>query len=475
MFLLTPGDFRTRSSETMFFSKYAALLHILVRVGDVVVVVLTACLAHWARFGSPLLDGPNPAAVFRVVLLMLLVFPMFGLYRSWRGESVTSEIGRIALAWTVVMTTLLVSEWAIKNSGEYSRLWLGSWFAAGLALLGMHRWVGRRLLGSIRARGIDARKVVLVGATHAGRKIMAAARQSPWMGLDVIGYVQTPYDDQQVGTDVPRVGDLDSFIANLQHYAPDQIWVALPMRAEAEIKRLLDATSELPVTIRLVPDLFGYELLNHQATQLAGVPVITLRGSRINGHARIFKAVEDRLLAALILLLISPVMLMLALGVKLSSPGPVFYRQRRVGLDGREFEMLKFRSMPVDVEESGIVWGNAGNKSVTRFGRFIRTSSLDELPQFLNVLKGELSIVGPRPERPMFVEQFKKKIPGYMHKHLVKGGITGWAQIHGLRGDTDLTRRIEFDLHYINHWSIWLDLKIIFRTPLVLLNRTNAA
>src|SRR6185312_38257 len=289
MFLLTPGDFRTRSSETMFFSKYAALLHILVRVGDVVVVVLTACLAHWARFGSSLLDGPNPVAVFRVVLLMLLVFPMFGLYRSWRGESITSEIGRIALAWTVVMTTLLISEWAVKNSGEYSRLWLGSWFAAALALLGVHRWVGRRLLGSIRARGIDARKVVLVGATHAGRKIMAAARQSPWMGLDVIGYVQTPYDDQQAGTDVPRVGDFDSFIANLQHYAPDQIWVALPMRAEAEIKCLLDATSELPVTIRLVPDLFGYELLNHQATQLAGVPVITLRGTRVEGHARIAK------------------------------------------------------------------------------------------------------------------------------------------------------------------------------------------
>lgn len=473
MLLLTPGDFRARSSETMFFSKYAALLHILVRVGDVVVVVLTACLAHWARFGSPWLDGPNPAAVFRVVMLTLLAFPMFGLYRSWRGESVTSEIGRIALAWTLVMAALLVSEWAVKNSGEYSRLWLGSWFAAGLALLGVHRWVGRRLLGSIRARGIDARKVVLVGATQAGRKIVAAARQSPWMGLDVVGYVQTPYDQQAIAN-VPCVGDLDAFIADLEQYAPDQIWVALPMRAEAEIKRLLDATSELSTTIRLVPDLFGYELLNHQATQLAGVPVITLRGSRVNGHAQIFKAIEDRLLAALILLLISPVMLMLALGVKLSSSGPVFYRQKRVGLDGREFEMLKFRSMPVDVEKNGVVWGNAGNKSATRFGRFIRSTSLDELPQFLNVLKGELSIVGPRPERPMFVQQFKKKIPGYMHKHLVKGGITGWAQIHGLRGDTDLAKRIEFDLHYINHWSIWLDLKIILRTPLVLLKGTNA-
>lgn len=474
MLLLTSGDFRTRSSETMFFSKYAALLHILVRMGDVAIVVLTACLAHWARFDSLLPAAPSNSAVLRVLLLTLLVFPLFGLYRSWRGESLGGEVARMALAWSTVMVTLLLSEWAVKSVEDYSRLWLGTWFVAALALLGLHRWVGRRLLGSIRARGIDARKVVLVGATHAGRRIVAAARQSPWMGLDVIGYVQTPYDQQTIA-DVPCAGDLDAFIASLQQDAPDQVWVALPMRAEAEIKRLLDATSELPTTIRLVPDLFGYELLNHQATQVAGVPVITLRGSRITGHARIFKAIEDRVLAALILLLISPVMLLLALGVKLSSPGPVFYRQKRVGLDGREFEMLKFRSMPVDVEKRGVVWGNAGSKGVTRFGRFIRASSLDELPQFLNVLKGELSIVGPRPERPMFVKQFKKEIPGYMHKHLVKGGITGWAQIHGLRGDTDLAKRIEFDLHYINHWSIWLDLKIILRTPLVLLKRTNAA
>jgi len=250
-----------------------------------------------------------------------------------------------------------------------------------------------------------------VGATHAGHKILAAAGNNPWMGLDVIGYVQTPYDDGKAMPNIPCMGDLDTFIAQFQQYAADQIWVALPMRAEAEIKRLLEATSELPVTIRLVPDMFGYELLNHQVTAVGGVSVITLRGSRVTGHARVLKAIEDRVFAAIILLLISPLMVMLALGVKLSSPGPVFYRQRRVGLDGKQFEMLKFRSMPVDVEQKGVVWGNARNKSITRFGRFIRASSLDELPQFLNVLKGELSIVGPRPERPMFVDQFKARFP----------------------------------------------------------------
>jgi len=479
MFLLTPGDFRTGGSETMFFSKYAALLHILVRVGDVVIVFLTACLAHWVRFGSPLLDGPNPVAVFRVLLLVLLVFPMFGLYRSWRGQSIGAEIGRVALAWTIVMTALLISEWAVKNSGDYSRLWLGGWFVAALLLLVVHRLLGRRLLGSIRTHGIDTRKVVLVGATHAGHKILAAAGNNPWMGLDVIGYVQTPYDDGRAMPNIPCMGDLDTFIAQFQQYAADQIWVALPMRAEAEIKRLLEATSELPVTIRLVPDLFGYELLNHQATQLAGVPVITLRGTRVEGHARIAKAIEDRLLALLILLLLAPLMLLIAVGVKLSSPGPVFYRQKRNGIGGKEIDVWKFRSMHEHVESDGkVTQAMVNDPRVTRFGRFLRASSLDELPQFINVLQGHMSIVGPRPHAVAHNHYFRDRLDGYMQRHGVKPGLTGLAQVSGFRGETDtiekMVQRVECDIRYINHWSIWLDLRIILRTPLVLIKRANA-
>jgi putative colanic acid biosynthesis UDP-glucose lipid carrier transferase len=195
-----------------------------------------------------------------------------------------------------------------------------------------------------------------------------------------------------------------------------------------------------------------------------GVPMYDLSTSPMAGVSQQLKWLEDKVLALLILLAISPVMLAVALGVKLSSPGPVFYRQERVGLNNRSFGMLKFRSMPIDVEKDGVRWGGATDKATTRFGQFIRQTSLDELPQFLNVLWGDMSIVGPRPERPMFVEQFKNEIPDYMKKHLVKAGITGWAQVHGWRGDTDLKTRIEFDLFYIENWSIWLDLKIIFLT-----------
>jgi Undecaprenyl-phosphate glucose phosphotransferase len=473
--LLTPITADAQHSGTAFFSKYAAALDIALRVGDVVIVIVAASLCHALRFGSFGLDAPYDVAALRAAILALAIFPAFGLYRSWRGESVWTEIARASLAWLVVVALLMASEWVVKSAGEFSRLWIGGWFITTVILLGAHRWVARRMLGALRATGVDTRRVVLVGATHAGQRIIAATRSNGWMGLNVVGYVQTPYDQLGLG-DVASCGDLEHFLAGLEQDQdpPDQIWVALPMRAEALIQRVLDATSDKSIAVRLVPDLFGYELINNQTTMVAGVPVLTLRGSRIVGHARVVKAVMDRVFSAIILTLVSPVMLLLALGVKLSSPGPVFYRQIRVGLDGKEFGMLKFRSMPADVEKDGVKWGNAKNKRVTGFGRFIRRTSLDELPQFINVLKGELSIVGPRPERPMFVSEFKRKIPGYMHKHLVKAGITGWAQIHGLRGDTDLNKRIEYDLHYIEHWSVWLDIAIILRTPLVLLKRTNA-
>tara|TARA_Y100001960_G_scaffold329982_1_gene422775 strand:- start:1169 stop:1756 length:588 start_codon:yes stop_codon:yes gene_type:complete len=184
----------------------------------------------------------------------------------------------------------------------------------------------------------------------------------------------------------------------------------------------------------------------------------------MTGMNRLVKAVEDRTLAALILLAISPVMIALAIGVKLSSPGPVFYRQERVSRAGKPFMMYKFRSMPVDTEKNGVQWGNAGSKATNKFGQFIRKTSLDELPQFLNVLFGDMSIVGPRPERTQFVNEFKHDIDGYMKKHMVKAGITGWAQVNGWRGDTDLSKRIECDLYYINNWSVGMDIKIIFLT-----------
>lgn len=475
---LAPGSIQLQRSGTSFLSKYAALLDILLRVGDVAIVAVAAYLCYWCRFGSLVMSDAYPSATLRAVLLALLIFPKFGLYRSWRGESVTGEIGRVCLAWFAVVALLLLSEWAIKSESDYSRLWIVSWVICTIVFLGVQRMLARYLLGSVRARGTDTRRVILIGATHAGRRIHAAVRNNPWMGLDVIGYVQTPYDQQSKGN-LPRLGDVEQFIREIEMHAVDQIWIALPMRAEALIQRLLAVTNDRPITIRLIPDMFGYELINQHASTVAGVSVITLRGTHMEGHARVVKAVEDRLLAALLLGLMSPLMLLIAIGVKLSSPGPVFYRQKRHGLGGNEFDVWKFRSMKLHVEHDGnVTQASRQDSRVTRFGRFLRSSSIDELPQLINVLQGHMSIVGPRPHAVEHNHRFSEKLGGYMQRHGVKPGMTGLAQVKGFRGETDtldkMARRVECDIDYIRHWSLWLDIKIILLTPLALIKRTNA-
>jgi putative colanic acid biosynthesis UDP-glucose lipid carrier transferase len=244
----------------------------------------------------------------------------------------------------------------------------------------------------------------------------------------------------------------------------NEVWLALSLSDEEKIQKVFHALRHSTASIRFIPDLFTLRLINHGVTDILGTPTLDLSTSPMAGMNQLVKWAEDKIFGIAILLFISPLMLILALGVKLSSKGPVFYRQERIGLDGKSFYMLKFRSMPINIESNGVEWGGSAAKVSSSFGQFIRKTSLDELPQFLNVLKGDMSIVGPRPERPIFVDQFKDEIPGYMKKHLVKAGITGWAQVHGWRGDTDLKTRIEYDLFYIENWSLGLDLKIMVMT-----------
>ena len=242
----------------------------------------------------------------------------------------------------------------------------------------------------------------------------------------------------------------------------DQVWISLPHSEEETIRRVISALDGSVAEIRYVPDIFEYQLMHHSLTEIAGVPVVNISYSAINGMNKGVKAVEDFILVMVLLVIASPVMLLIAVGVKLSSPGPVFYRQRRIGWNGVEFTMYKFRSMPVEAEEkSGPVWASKVDNRATRFGSFLRKTSLDELPQLLNVLQGKMSLIGPRPERPMFVEKYKDEVPHYMRKHLVKAGLTGWAQVHGWRGNTCLHTRIEHDLYYIENWSSGWILKLL--------------
>ena len=425
----------------------------LVRAADGLSIVLAGYLAlHVRRVLDLPIEFPNDLSgyygLISVAALLFAALPA-EVYRSWRGAQIPSMLAGIAGRWTALVGVMLLWLFIFKASEDFSRVWFLLWTVLSLVILWLERLVVYLFLRALRRRGFNLRHVVLVGSGSAADNIKKRLSAAGWSGYQIV--LTLPETDP-------------GSMAVLETCEADEVWLALSFSQEQAIKDALHALRHSTASIRFVPDLLTLRLVNHGMSDVMGIPMYDLSTSPMTGVNQLIKWIEDKLLSALILILISPLMLILALGVKLTSPGPVFYRQQRVGLNNQPFYMLKFRSMPVDTEKEGVSWGGATTKATTRFGKFIRKTSLDELPQFINVLKGDMSIVGPRPERPIFVEQFKEDIPDYMKKHLVKAGITGWAQVHGWRGDTDLKTRIEYDLYYIENWSLWLDIKIILLT-----------
>ncbi|MCG2634291.1 MAG: undecaprenyl-phosphate glucose phosphotransferase [Gammaproteobacteria bacterium] len=432
---------------------------------DLAVVLVVGLLVYYLVFGVWDLKPVYRAGLLFSVLLSAVVLPRFGLYRAWRGRSPKNELRAVIQAFLLIAALLALASVATKTSSQFSRVWFAAWMSGNVALIATSRLFERSVLHWLRRQGRNLRSVVVLGAGEHGQRVVQQLQQESWTGLRVVGFFSR--DAGLIGQTVLGLPVLGA-LADLPDYAKthgiDQIWLALPLNEAGALEGIMAVLGDMTADIRLVPDLYGLRLVNHSVSEVAGMPVLDLAATPMAGAARVIKSVEDHLLALLFLLLASPLMALIALGVKLSSPGPVFYRQARMGWNGRHFDILKFRTMAADSEQGGVQWGGAAEKRVTRFGAFLRKTSLDELPQFLNVLRGEMSIVGPRPERPQFVEKFKDEIPGYMKKHMVKAGITGWAQVNGWRGDTDLTRRIEHDLWYINHWSLWLDIRILLLT-----------
>ena len=425
----------------------------LVRLADGASIVLAGFLAlHVRRVLSLPIEFPSDlSGYYGLISVAALVFAALPaeVYRSWRGAQMPAMLAGVAGRWAGLVGLLLLWLFVFKASHDFSRIWFVLWSAGALLLLWLERLGIYLFLRALRRRGFNLRHVALVGSGPAAENLKQRLSSAGWSGYNIA--VTVP------DTDVAS-------LARLAEVDVDEVWLALSLSDESAIREALYALRHSTASIRFVPDLFTLRLINHGVSEVLGMPMYDLSTSPMAGMNQLVKWLEDKILSALILLMISPLMIFLALGVKLTSPGPVFYRQERVGLNNKPFHMLKFRSMPEDTEKSGVQWGGSATKATTRFGQFIRKTSLDELPQFLNVLKGDMSIVGPRPERPMFVEQFKEEIPDYMKKHLVKAGITGWAQVHGWRGDTDLKTRIEYDLYYIENWSLWLDLKIVVMT-----------
>ncbi|MGJ7511019.1 undecaprenyl-phosphate glucose phosphotransferase [Variovorax sp. GT1P44] len=455
-----------RETPLSALGKFNPFLGLILRLGDIAILEVCGIVAFWARFGALEMGPDYVHALTRGVLFAVIVLNGSSLYRRWRGRAMADEFIKLGTLWLLMFCVMAVYALAVRDGHETSRLWWASWLLFSItgamllrvALRAFARWMG--------TQGVDPRVSVVVGANPDAQRLVDAIRGDESCGIEVRGWFATHADRSEL-TGAPMLGRLDNLGGYVESRGVDLVWLALPMWDQKKISYALNELKNSTADIKLVPDLFGLHLLNHSVEEIAGLPVLTLQQTPLQGAARVIKSVEDVLLAALILILISPLMLAISLAVKLSSPGPVFYRQERVSWNNKKFNMYKFRSMPVDAEQkTGAVWAKAGESRSTRVGAFLRKTSLDEFPQFINVLLGDMSIVGPRPERPVFVEQFKNEIPDYMKKHMVKAGITGWAQVNGWRGSTDLAKRIEYDIYYIENWSLKFDLQIIALTVL---------
>ncbi len=411
-------------------------------------------------------------AILIALLLIPLAFSSAGIYQSWRGGLLISEMRRVTLALIGVILILILLGFVTKTSSDYSRLWLGGWALLSWVLLMAYHVFLRFALRWIRQKGFNTRSIAVIGAGELGREVVRRINEASWTGLKVVGLYDDNSELHHRMLDGVRVrGDINSLLKLMTRRKIDEVWVALPLRAEARVKEILFELRHHTVTIRFVPDIFGFRLLRHSVSSVAGIPVMNLNSTPMVGVNRVIKGVSDRLLSLVILILISPVMFVIAIAVKLSSSGPVLFRQRRHGWDGKPIKVYKFRTMAVHQENKGTVTQASRNDPrITSIGAFLRRTSLDELPQFFNVLQGRMSIVGPRPHAMEHTEQYKDMVDAYMQRHKVKPGITGWAQINGWRGETDtldkMKKRVEYDLYYIENWSIWFDIKIIALTIL---------
>jgi Undecaprenyl-phosphate glucose phosphotransferase len=428
--------------------------------------------AYFLRFyvvGPPLVtpDIP-PLSDYLLQLVPILVvwgaaFHALRLYRPRRLGSHLGEWVDVAKGSTIGVLLLIAIMTFLFRGTEYSRVVILYFWVLSIVALSLWRATFREGLRLARRRGMNVRRAIVVGGAEPAAEIVAALRRRPDVGVQIAGVVGHKQDDQS--TAAPWLGRFEELRAVLDRQTVDIVFVALPY---ADSGRLVDILAEIgddPVTIHLVPDVYGLSSLRGGVEEFEGVPLIHLRESPLHGWNSVLKRAVDLVVGGLALVGAAPVLGVIALGIRLGSPGPVLLRQERMGLDGRLFHMLKFRTMREGAEaDTGPVWATAHDDRRTPLGTMLRHWSLDELPQLVNVLRGEMSLVGPRPERPVFVEDFRRKIPGYMLRHKVKAGMTGWAQINGWRGNTSLEKRIEYDLYYIERWSLAFDLRILLAT-----------
>lgn len=409
-------------------------------------------------------------------LFALVIFYLLGdfgqLYVSWRGERTREELRKVGGIWAISFTGVAVTDYLSPEITVLSGSGQIQWFSLVLAGLCGYRLLLRSALHALRRRGFNARSVAIAGAGPLGQRLATNIASAPWMGLELAGFfddtLQAPVSLGNGDIKLPISGTLDHLVEQARAGKLDRVYITLPMRSETRIRWLVEQLSDTTASVYIVPDVFVFNLLHARAQNIDGIPTISIFDSPMVGAAALVKRLEDIVLSSLILCLIAVPMLFIAAAIKFTSPGPVFFRQKRYGIDGRSIDVWKFRSMRVMENGATVTQATRNDSRITPLGAFLRRTSLDELPQFINVFMGDMSIVGPRPHAIAHNEEYRGQISSYMLRHKVKPGITGWAQVNGWRGETDtlekMQKRIEFDLAYINNWSLWWDLKIVFLT-----------
>lgn len=433
---------------------------------DGIVIFLSFPIAFWIRFevfqgiiSVPFENYVMLAAGYTII--QLFTYAAFGLYQSFRKSRLWKEL--LCLWEGTALDAVLLLGWLfLMRDIHYSRWTLAIAFSLILSSLSLKRLVLRVTLRRYRQKGYNLKHVIIVGSGTMAQRYLREIMTSRDLGYNPVGYVADRAEPDMA--QIPLLGNCGRLDILLEWYRPDEVVAALEAGELSEIPLVIEACEKAGVRLSIIPFYASYMPSHPQFDDLNGILMLNMRRIPLDNWANAFlKRAVDILGASILLILCSPVMLLCAIAVKLSSPGPVIFSQKRVGMGKKSFHMYKFRSMRLnDTQETG--WSSNQDSRKTRIGAFMRKCSLDELPQFWNVLRGDMSLVGPRPEVPYYVELFREEIPLYMVKHQVRPGITGWAQVHGYRGDTSVRARIEYDISYIENWSLWLDLQILVMT-----------
>ena len=452
---------------------------VLQRIVDGLLIIGAQGLAH-ALYRDPWVDRTTT-----ITAIALLTFGFSsewsGLYRPWRKGTILGENKDVLLTWLAVPIALFAFWFFTRTATDYSRVAAFAWFISAPFFLCATRIGVRLTLRILRMQSRNLHRVAILGCTKDAERLVESFKASPWLGLKLHGVYDDRLKERRGDAGHPRLkitGTSEMLIRACHEGQVDAVYVALPLKAELRTAKVLAALADTTVTVYLVADLLYFSLLHAQWGQVGGVPIVSLHDSPFRGMVGWIKRIEDLALGGVIVLLTAFPMILIALAIKIKSPGPIFFQQWRYGLCGRRIRILKFRTMTVCEDGPEVVQATKDDVRVTAVGKFLRRTSLDEFPQFLQVLTGELSLVGPRPHAVAHNEKYREIIYGYMLRHIVKPGITGWAQVNGWRGETaelmKMEERVRHDMEYIRNWSLLLDLKIIFLTVFGAKKRNNA-